>query len=88
MNVIVLEPQAHLVTSGPFRFSRHPLYLGGNLFMFLGAVIGLGSRSGLALMVINLVAVDVMARREEKQLEQRFGDEWRRYAARTHRWLG
>jgi protein-S-isoprenylcysteine O-methyltransferase Ste14 len=87
MKVISLAPQKQLVTSGPYRFSRNPLYVGGNLFLFLGAVLFLGSPSGIVLTAINLVAVDLMIRREEKQLGREFGDEWTRYVHKVHRWL-
>ncbi len=87
MKVISLAPQQELVTSGPYRFSRNPLYLGGNLFVFLGAVLLLGSPSGIVLTLINILAVDVMIRREEKQLQRHFGEEWTRYRRRVRRWL-
>ena len=87
MRVIVLEPQSDLITDGPFRFSRNPLYLGGNVFMFLGAALALGSTGGVAITVLGLVPTDVMIRREERQLEARFGAAWREYASRVRRWL-
>src|SRR5262249_1343301 len=43
MRVISLEPQKALITSGPYRFSRNPLYLGGNVFIFIGAALIFGS---------------------------------------------
>jgi protein-S-isoprenylcysteine O-methyltransferase Ste14 len=87
MKVISLVPQKTLITSGPYRFSRNPLYLGGNVFIFLGAVSILGSPSGIVLTVLNIVAVDFMIRREEKQLERDFGEEWASYRNRVRRWL-
>ena len=87
MKVIVLIPQKSLITSGPYRFSRNPLYLGGNVFIFLGAVLCLGSPSGIFLTVINIIVVDIMIRREEKQLEHNFGEEWVRYKNQVRRWL-
>lgn len=87
MAVIKLTPQKHLITSGPYRFSRNPLYLGGNVFIFLGAVLFLGSLAGIVLTAINIVAVDFMIRREEKQLARGFGEEWMSYKSRVRRWL-
>lgn len=87
MKVISLKPQKTLITSGPFSFSRNPLYLGGNVFIFLGAVLFLGSPTGLFLTAINILIVEFQIRREEKQLEQSFGEEWIRYKKRVRRWF-
>ena len=87
MKVVSLVPQKSLITSGPYRFSRNPLYLGGNVFIFLGAVLFLGSPSGIFLTAINILVVDRMIRREEKQLEREFGLEWVSYRDRVRRWL-
>ena len=87
MKVVRLEPQAHLVTTGAYRFSRNPLYLGGNVFIFLGAALVLGSPSGVIITAANIVAVDFMIRREERQLAAKFGDAWTAYKHRVRRWL-
>jgi protein-S-isoprenylcysteine O-methyltransferase Ste14 len=87
MKVISLSPQAVLVTSGPYRFSRNPLYLGGNVFIFFGAGCLLGSPSALVLTALHLPLVDLFIRREETQLEARFGDQWLRYKQHVRRWV-
>jgi protein-S-isoprenylcysteine O-methyltransferase Ste14 len=87
MKVISLVPQNTLITSGPFRFSRNPLYLGGNVFIFFGAALLLGSPSGLLITALHLPLMDLFIRREEKQLEQTFGEEWVLYKKRVRRWL-
>jgi protein-S-isoprenylcysteine O-methyltransferase Ste14 len=87
MKVISLVPQGKLIRSGPYRFSRNPLYLGGNVFIFLGAVLVFGSPSGLLLTALNILAVDFMIRREEKQLERIFGEEWVSYRNQVRRWV-
>lgn len=87
MKVISLAPQKELITSGPYRISRNPLYLGGNVFIFLGAVLFLGSPTGIALTAANILVVDAMIRREERQLAREFGEAWVRYRKRVRRWL-
>jgi protein-S-isoprenylcysteine O-methyltransferase Ste14 len=87
MKVISLSPHKTLITSGPYRFSRNPLYLGGNVFIFFGAALLVGTPSGLVITVVHLPLVEIVIRREERQLEQNFGEEWLRYRKRVRRWL-
>lgn len=87
MRVIVTTAQETLLTSGPYRYSRNPLYLGGNVFIFFGASLVLGSPSALVITALHLPLVDRFIRREERQLTQRFGDEWVRYSRSVRRWI-
>lgn len=87
MRVISLEPQNSLLTTGPYRYSRNPLYLGGNVFCFFGAALVLGSPTALVMTALHLPLVNLMIRREEEQLERRFGEEFRAYKKQVRRWL-
>ena len=87
MRVISLEPQGSFVTAGPYRYSRNPLYLGANVFCFFGAALLFGSPAALILTILHLPFVNLMIRREERQLEQKFGDQFRTYKTRVRRWL-
>lgn len=87
MKVISLIPQTKLITTGPYYYSRNPLYIGGNIFIFLGSVLFFESPSGIFMTIINIFLVDLMIRREEKQLEQEFGDEWIHYKNKVNRWI-
>lgn len=87
MKVIILHSQKKLITTGPFSYSRNPLYLGGNVFIFFGASLVLGTPTGIILTFLQLPLVDRMIRREEKQLEKSFGKEWLDYKKRVRRWI-
>ncbi|PZF77089.1 isoprenylcysteine carboxylmethyltransferase family protein [Aestuariivirga litoralis] len=76
-----------LITDGPFRFSRNPIYVGNTLL-----VAGAGLAFGIAWLVPAALAAAFATRklaieREERHLALRFGQEWTTYAARTPRWL-
>src|SRR5262249_35575690 len=87
MRVISLEPQETLITSGPYRFLRNPLYLGGNVFIFFGAALLFGSPAALFATAIHIPLIDLFIRREERQLERVFGRAWQDYKKRVRRWL-
>jgi protein-S-isoprenylcysteine O-methyltransferase Ste14 len=77
---------ATLVTSGPYRFVRHPFYV--NVALAFGS-LSLVTRSWWFVVWIGLALalLAVRTRREEANLEARFGDAWRAYAARTGRFV-
>jgi protein-S-isoprenylcysteine O-methyltransferase Ste14 len=86
-NVPTNRPTTTIVESGPYRFTRNPIYLG----MFLG-VIGLAIAFDNLWLLIMLVPFAFVIRygvvaREEAYLERKFGDAYRGYRSRVRRWL-
>ena len=76
-----------LITDGPFRFSRNPIYTGNTMFVAgLGLVFGVAWLL-LAAAVSALLTQKLAIEREERHLAARFGNGWSDYAARTPRWL-
>ena len=76
-----------LVTTGPYRFSRNPGYLGMAL-VYAGVVVLTGGWWAFATLVPALVAVDrCVIAGEERHLDSVFGESYRAYRARVRRWL-
>lgn len=70
-----------LTTTGPYAYTRNPLYL-GSFLVGLGVVVGSGSLWLLALFLVFFTVVYTRTMRaEERHLEELFGEEFRRYAA-------
>jgi len=85
--VDVAKPTSALVTHGPFRFSRNPGYLSLAL-MYLGIATLTSALWGLATLLPTLAVIQIgVIQREERYLEGKFGDEYRRYKSRTRQWL-
>jgi protein-S-isoprenylcysteine O-methyltransferase Ste14 len=75
-----LEKSREVTTSGPYRFSRHPLYLGSSV-MAGGVAIGCRSLVVAALVAAYMVTTITAAiRTEEAFLRKRFGDAYDAYA--------
>jgi protein-S-isoprenylcysteine O-methyltransferase Ste14 len=67
-----------LVTRGPYRWIRHPYFL-GILVMLVGALVAMRSLPALILMYPAVRVTLVRARREEHNLGLRFGDAYHKY---------
>jgi protein-S-isoprenylcysteine O-methyltransferase Ste14 len=82
------RPTTALVISGPYRWTRNPIYLAFTL-VYLGITAWVNTVWPLVLLPLVLF---VMHRgvilREEAYLEQKFGDEYRRYKNDVYRWFG
>lgn len=81
------RPTESVVTAGAFRVSRNPLYVGLDL-VFLGVTLLLDSSWGVAVLAAVLVVMHYgVILPEERYLEARFGEPYRRYRARVRRYL-
>jgi protein-S-isoprenylcysteine O-methyltransferase Ste14 len=81
------KPTAVIVRSGPYRFSRNPIYLAFSLLQ-LGIAIWINSLWLLATLVGAVALIHcVVIRKEEQYLERRFGAQYLDYKASARRWL-
>ena len=81
-----LDQGHELATGGPFRFVRHPIYLGLNL-LALGSAIWTPTVIVWVACGLMLLGSDLRARAEETLLERAFGPSYRNYRARTRRFV-
>ena len=79
-------PSEKLVVRGPYRYVRNPMILGVVLVMVSEGLL-LGSNGILILaLVFFLVNTVYFILSEEPKLEERFGEDYRRYKANVRRW--
>ena len=77
---------SHLLTTGAFKYVRHPLYL-GTILVYLGLTLSTLSLFSLALWDVICIFYDFIASYEEKLLELKFGEKYRIYQNNTGKWL-
>lgn len=81
-----MQRPSTLVLTGPYRFTRNPIYL-GNIIMLLGLVI---FWNGLIVSVCTIVVYLIFLRfikKEETILEEEFGDQYIEFKQKVRRWL-
>lgn len=79
----VQKKEAHaLITSGPYKWVRHPIY-SGLLLLFLGNAVIVGDYRGLLAVAIVLLSFWYKLRKEERLLVEVFGAEYIAYTRRT-----
>jgi protein-S-isoprenylcysteine O-methyltransferase Ste14 len=86
-SLVPMKPDTALVTSGPYRFTRNPMYL-GMVFLYLAFAFAFGVIWAVAFLPAVVLIVDrFVIAREEPHLERKFGPAYRDYRARVRRWV-
>jgi protein-S-isoprenylcysteine O-methyltransferase Ste14 len=81
------ETPSSLIVSGPFSFSRHPMYL-GFVFLLLGVAVLLNSLSSLLGPLMMFFTLEwKFIPFEEKEMEKTFGEKYLQYKKQIRRWF-
>lgn len=85
--IMLQSPASRLVTAGPYRWTRNPMYV-GFVAMYLGFALIMNSFWPLALLPAVVLALElVVIAREERYLRTVFGSEYEEYCRRVKRWI-
>ncbi|MFT5439247.1 MAG: protein-S-isoprenylcysteine O-methyltransferase Ste14 [Alphaproteobacteria bacterium] len=83
----VRKPATALVTDGPYRFTRNPMYVAASL-LYAGIAVIFGKIFMLAFLIPCLLLIDIfIIRREESYLDALFGEPYREFRRNVRRWL-
>ena len=86
-NVDPYRPTTAIVERGPYAFTRNPLYVGMALVYAGVSARANALPAGLLLPVVLHLVDRGVVKREERYLEGKFGEEYRRYKGRVRRWI-
>ncbi len=86
-DLIPFKDVSALVTTGVYRFTRNPMYLGMALVL-LGCAITVGASAALIVPPVFMVIIEVrFIRPEEVMLRDLFGEDYDSYCQRVRRWI-
>ena len=81
------RPVKAIVSAGPYRYTRNPIYISFST-IYAGLGIAFNSLAAFLPLLVAIAVVDrVIIPREERYLEDRFGEEYLRYKAKVRRWV-
>ena len=81
------KPTTAIVTTGPYRFTRNPAYLGMAL-LYIGLTLLADAPWALVVLPVVIVVIDRMViAREERYLERKFGSEYLDFKRTVRRWI-
>jgi protein-S-isoprenylcysteine O-methyltransferase Ste14 len=75
--------KGRLVTSGPFKGCRHPIYSAWALFIVPGIMLIINSWIGLSIPFVMCALIQLLSGHEERYLEATFGEAYLHYKAKT-----
>ena len=76
-----------LISSGPFKFSRNPIYL-GMLTILVGVAFLMSSLSAIIIaFVFGIIINFTWIAHEEKKLHELFSEDWENYSSKVRRWI-
>jgi len=79
-------PPERLVTEGPYRWCRNPMYL-GHLIFLVGLALALQSWLAAAVLAFHIAWFHRRVKGDETRLDALFGDAYRDYQGRVKRWI-
>ncbi|MBP1851165.1 methyltransferase family protein [Rhizobium halophytocola] len=82
-----LRKRPTLMTTGPYRFTRNPIYLGYTLATIAAGLLSANPWFLLGALTAAIVTTQIAIRREEMLLLARYGIDYERYCRQVRRWL-
>ena len=87
VNPIKADKVSALVTTGVYRFSRNPMYVGNALFLLAWMVYLANPLNALFIVAYVMYTTKFQIIPEERILTEHFGDEYRSFCQQVRRWL-
>ena len=85
--VMPIRPARQIVTSGPYRFTRNPMYV-GLTFAYFGLALLVNWAWPIVLLPVVLIVMNVVViEKEERYLQSAFPETYGPYCQRVRRWL-